>query len=239
MSVVTVPMLCVLSLLAVVSLQLPLTAATSDSSSSVVPPPPPPHCWGKRCPRPLCANPVTPPGQCCPSCENSNCKFKGCVNFRPGGGVRWAETPCIVCQCDVARNQKFCFIIDCFFPTREQCFGRPVITRPNECCPTCDFGVPPRRCGLVPQVFGRQNITVSSQPGFGRRNCTEQVVRKGCDKIGFRAGKRRFRCQPIKGKRLVRFDQSCPLCVGTYRDNVRCRAVRDDDLIVGCDLIVK
>lgn len=199
--------------------------------------------WGRvdcstvRCARPLCANPVTPKGQCCGSCENSNCKFKGCVNFLPGGGVQWAENPCFVCQCDVENNRQFCFIIDCFFPSKEDCFGRPVITRPNECCPTCDFGTPSKRCGLVPQLFGRENITVSSSASG--KDCTEQVVRKGCDKTGFRAGSKRFRCQPVKGKRLIRFDKNCPLCFGHYRDNVRCKAVRDDNLIVGCDLIVK
>jgi hypothetical protein len=194
-------------------------------------------CSTVLCARPLCANPVTPEGECCPSCENSNCKFKGCVNFLPGGGVQWAENPCFVCQCDVKSNQQFCFIIDCFFPTKEQCFGRPVITRPNECCPTCDFGIPKRRCGLVPQLFGRENITVSSSTT--NRNCTEEVVKRGCDKIGFRAGKKRFRCQPVKGKRRVEFDDNCPLCDARYTDNVRCKRVRDDDLIVGCDFIVK
>ncbi len=194
-------------------------------------------CSAVQCPGPLCANPVVPKGECCGTCENSNCKFKGCVNFLPdGGGVRWAETPCFVCQCDVERNQQFCFIIDCLFPTKEQCFGRPVITRPNECCPTCDFGIPSRRCGLVPQLFGQKNITVSASDTT--RSCTEEVVTRGCDKFGFRVGKKRFRCQEVKGKRLVRFDKNCPLCVGTYTDSVRCKAVRDDDLIVGCDLIV-
>lgn len=90
---------------------------------------------------------------------------------------------------------------------------------------------------MVPQLFGRENITVSSSASG--KDCTEQVVRKGCDKIGFRAGSKRFRCQPVKGKRLIRFDKNCPLCFGHYRDNVRCKAVRDDNLIVGCDLIVK
>lgn len=193
-------------------------------------------CSAVLCPRPLCANPETPPGECCPVCDNSNCKFKGCVNFLPGGGVQWAETPCIICQCDIKNNQPICAIIDCFFLTKELCFGRPVITRPNECCPTCDFGTPDIGCSLVPQVFGRENITVTSSPSD--RSCTEQVVKKGCDKFGFRFRNKRFRCEPKQGKRLVRFDKNCPLCLGTYTDNVRCKAVRDDNLIVGCDLVV-
>lgn len=77
-----------------------------------------------------------------------------------------------------------------------------------------------------------------SSTAFGK-NCTEEIVKKGCDKVGFRAGNRRFRCQPVQGKRRVRFDEDCPLHTGTFKDNVRCRAVRDDNFIVGCDFVVK
>ena len=193
-------------------------------------------CRAVLCPRPLCANPVTPPGECCPSCENSNCKFKGCVNFLPDGVVQWAETPCIFCQCDKDNNQQFCSIIDCFRLTKEDCFGFPVVTRPNECCPSCDFGVPETTCRVVPQVFGAQNITVTSRPGFNI--CTKQIQRRGCDKFGFRKGNKKFRCEPKEGKRLVRFGKTCPLCVGAYRDVVRCTPVKDNSIVVGCDLIV-
>ena len=111
-----------------------------------------------------------------------------------------------------------------------------MITRPNECCPSCDFGTPPRRCKLVPQVFGRENITVTADSSG--RNCTEQIVRKTCDKIGFRSRGEKFRCDPVKGKRSVRFDKNCPLSHGSFKDNVKCKRVRDNNLIVGCDLVV-
>lgn len=214
-------LLCLLSLAA-----LPLIQASGKKVD----------CSAVLCPHPLCANPVTPKGQCCPSCENSNCKFKGCVNFLPDGGVQWAENPCFVCRCDIENNFPRCFIIDCFFPSKKDCFGRPVIRRPNECCPTCDFGTPKLGCSLVPRIFGRENITVSSSATT--RKCTKQVIKRGCDKIGFQLGKKTFRCQPVQGKRLVRFDKFCPLCLGAYTDNVRCKAVRDDKLILGCDLVV-
>ena len=160
------------------------------------------------------------------------CVAYECVNFLPHGRVRWAANP--VCQCDIERNQPFCFIIDCFAPTKEQCFGRSVVTRPNECCTSCNFRIPNNRCGLVPQLFGQRNITVGASNTA--KECSEEVVSRGCDKIGFRSGNKRFRCQAVKGKRLVRFDENCPLCRGIYTDNVRCKAVRDDDLLVGCDL---
>ena len=193
-------------------------------------------CSAVLCPRPLCANPETPPGECCPVCDNSNCLFKGCVNFLKDGRAQWFETPCIGCECDNENNQKFCFIIDCFRLTEEDCFGNPVVTRPNDCCPSCDFGTPEKGCSLVPQAFGRENITVSTSRGV--RTCTEEITKKGCDKFGFRSGGKKFKCEAKKGRRLVRFDKNCPLSIGAYDDNVRCKAVRDDNIVVGCDLVV-
>lgn len=86
------------------------------------------------------------------------------------------------------------------------------------------------------QVLGKENITVTS--GYSPRSCTKQVVKRGCDKYGFRLGNKRFRCDAVSGKKVVRFEEHCPLSVGVYQDNVRCRAVRDDTLIVGCDFVV-
>ncbi len=62
--------------------------------------PRPVDCSIVLCARPLCANPATPPGQCCPSCEDSNCKFEGCVNFDEEFGPRWQPNPCKICQCN-------------------------------------------------------------------------------------------------------------------------------------------
>ena len=189
------------------------------------------------CPRALCANPVIPPGECCPSCENSGCKFEGCVNFLGDGTIQWQPSPCFICQCDFERNETVCAILDCFFPpTREDCFGYPVVTRPGDCCPSCDFGIPDKRCKVVPQIrsLGSRNITVND----GDRTCTKQVVKRRCDKEGFRAFGRRFACKPLMGKRSVRFDKNCPLCSGQFDDVIRCRVARDDNLLVGCDFTV-
>ena len=192
-------------------------------------------CSRVRCRRPLCANPVTPPGECCPSCENSGCKFEGCVNFRSNGEPLWQPSPCFQCSC--SDNETICAIIDCFALSKEDCFGRPVITRPWECCPSCDFGTPDDRCSAVPipkSFGGLSNITVSN----GFRSCSREVILHTCTPRAFRSRGKKFRCEPRESKRPVKFEKGCPLCVGFYQDVVRCKAVRDDDEIVGCDLFV-
>lgn len=69
------------------------------------------HCHYVRCPRPLCANPETPPGQCCPSCRDSGCRFEGCVQFLPGKPVQWKPSGCITCTC--ANNETLCAGVGC------------------------------------------------------------------------------------------------------------------------------
>ena len=194
-----------------------------------------PDCSRVRCRRrPLCADPVIPPGQCCPSCENSSCRFEGCVNFLSNGQPQWQPDPCLFCSC--SNNRTICAAIGCRFLKEEDCFGFPVVTKPGECCPSCNFSIPARKCAAVPQVFSQRNITVTEE---GRSNsCSRQIVKRTCDKIGFRAFGRKFRCVPLQGKRGVRFGRTCPLCFGFFRDVVICRAVRDNSIVVGCDLVV-
>ena len=190
------------------------------------------------CARPLCANPVTPPGECCPSCKDSNCNFTGCVNFNDKFGPQWQPNPCKFCQCDKERNEPICAVSRCSIPpTREDCFGFPVVTKPWECCSSCDFGKPETGCFVVPQVFSKRNITVSQS--IGRNQCSAEVNDHTCDKFGFRFRGKKFRCDPVQGRRLVRFGKTCPLAWGVRKDTVRCRAVRDNSINVGCDLIVK
>ena len=196
-----------------------------------------PDCSAVTCPRPLCANPKHKPGDCCLTCEDSKCKFEGCVNFLTDGQVQWAPNPCSICRCNEAQNQKFCGVFDCFFPTEEDCFGYPVVTKPNECCPKCDFGVPDGTCAVVPRIYGEQDILVSAKPGSS--SCSKTIIKRTCDKIGFRFEGKKYRCDEVEGRKAVRFDQNCPLSLGVYNDVISCRAVQDDDLVVGCDLVVE
>lgn len=195
---------------------------------------PQPQCRQVRCRRPLCANPVTPPGECCPSCENSGCKFEGCVNFRSDGRAQWQPDPCSFCFC--SNNRTVCAVVACRFLTEDDCFGFPVTTKPDQCCPFCDFGIPEDKCAVVPLPFSQRNITVTDSRSSA--SCSKEVVEHECDKQGFRANGLKFRCVPREGKRLLRFKNTCPLCGGLYTDVVICRARRDDDITVGCDLVV-
>ena len=197
-----------------------------------------PDCSRVLCARPLCANPQTPRGQCCPSCAASGCPLKGCVNILGNGEVRWQPNPCTTCQC--LNNQPLCAAIACRPLTRSDCFGKPVVTPPWQCCPSCDFGVPRTKCRAVPEPFSQRNITVTAdgRSGSGPKSCYRSVRSHSCDKEGFRARGKTFRCTARVGKRPVRFGKTCPLYVGVYRDVVRCKPVRDDNIIVGCDFIV-
>ena len=86
---------------------------------------------------------------------------------------------------------------------------------------------------MVPSA--KKNITVSS----GFQKCSETVIEHKCDKLGFRKRNKKFRCQPKEIKKAVDFDDDkCPLCAGLYTDVVKCKAVPDNDINVGCDLVV-
>ena len=194
-------------------------------------------CSAVLCARPLCANPVTPPGDCCPSCEDSNCKFEGCVNFLEGG-PQWSPNPCQFCQCDIKNNQQFCAVIACRFLTKEDCFGYPVVQDPDRCCPSCDFGKPDIGCHVVPQLFSKRNITVTQSVGF-KRSCTTEIIKHTCDKVGFRYRGKKFGCRPLTRRQIVRFDKNCPLSLGLTKDVTRCKSVQDNTVSVGCDLVIK
>ena len=196
-----------------------------------------------QCPRPLCANPTLRPGECCPTCEDSNCKFEGCVNFNVSvdGQTRWAPDPCRICRCDIERNQPICAVIDCGpTPTQAECLGYPVVTKPNRCCAECDFGVPDDECHLVPRVSlgGTRTQEIQITATQGRQSCDGLITPNTCDKSAFRSGDKRFRCDPVEGDSMIIFDQTCPISKATYNDVISCKTVEDSTLFVGCDLVV-
>ena len=208
---------------------------------------PPDDCALASCPRPLCANPVIPEGECCPSCENSLCQFKGCVQFlgQPGSKtVQWKPDGCSTCTC--ADNRTLCYALGCppVYPSStDLCFGRPHITSPTECCDVCDFGVPENECDVVPNWSTTYQLG-REETGSG---CDVTLTFHFCDKRGFMDDQgRRFRCKPVFRQRSVKLGDdsdsvtgSCsPLTGLAYKDVVRCVPERDDDLDVGCDIYV-
>ena len=192
-------------------------------------PPPPPNCKKVRCERPLCANPVTPPGECCPSCENSGCVFEGCVQFpkKPWQEVQWKPEPCKTCVC--VNNEPVCGLVAC--PGPEPCFGYPLVKKPWECCTSCDFGIPDNKCGVVPS----RKHPFETSPA-----CSSHVLLHKCDKANFRRNSgKTFRCKPVfKHRRSHLPPCAAPLRKVVYNDVVQCKAVRDDNIRVGCDLIL-
>lgn len=204
--------------------------------------PPPKRCSNVNCPTPLCADPITPPGKCCPTCALSKCKFEGCVQFHPNSPfapVRWLPEPCEICHCQ--GGKKLCGAIGCSgFIGPDPCFGRPLTPvgpTPSVCCPRCDFGVPETACRAVP--FKRKPFSIQ----HGGSTCSGEVTQHKCDKIGYRKNGKMFRCEAVERNRYVSVSgNGCdPFSVIAHRDVRYCRAVEDDDLFgaEGCDLIVR
>ena len=208
---------------------------------------PPDDCQSVKCPRPLCANPVTPEGECCPSCEHSECKFEGCVQFlgKPGSKtVQWKPDGCITCIC--TDNTSLCYGFGCppvYPPVTDPCLGRPQITSPTECCIACDFGIPEKECAVVPDRSLTYELGMEE---FGSM-CSVALTFHRCDKRGFIGnGGRRFECRPVVRRRSVKLSRDSDSVSGscgaveelTYSDVVRCLPVRNDDIDIGCDILV-
>lgn len=197
--------------------------------------PRPPNCKKVVCSRALCADPVTPPGKCCPSCAGSKCKFEGCVQLRPT--LRWLPEPCKICFC--RDGKTLCGAIGCpGFPGPDPCFGRPftkVGSTPSVCCPRCDFGVPETSCRAVP--YRRMPYTLKQ----GGKTCSRRVTLHRCDKQGYRKDGKIFRCQAVRLNRYVSIGGCDPFTRIAYRDTRYCRAVQDDSFssAEGCDFIVR
>ena len=209
---------------------------------------PPDNCALASCPRPLCANPVTPEGECCPSCEYSLCKFKGCVQFLGRSGsktVQWKPDGCSTCTC--ADDQAICYALGCppVYPSSlDLCVNQPTITSPTECCASCDYGVPEDECAVVPDY----SLTYWLGMEEYESGCSVAVTFHRCDKRGYMDDNRqRFQCNPVVRQHSVTLNDNSDSVTGscgaltelTYNDVVRCVPVRNDNLDVGCDIYVE
>ncbi len=195
-------------------------------------------CVGVKCPRPLCADPITPRGQCCPTCAHSRCKFEGCVQLKPR--LTWYPNPCSPSICREGRTIRG--IVDCFPQTNiqpEDCFGFPVSPMqptPTRCCPRCEFGVPENACRAVPSEEESFIIKHSTS------TCRGSLTVHECDKIGYREDGKIFRCDPVLGSRSIpTTGRGCdPFKRVTYEDTISCKPVEDDTVNAdGCDLVVR
>ena len=200
----------------------------------------PPISCALACPRPLCANPVLVEGECCPSCENSQCKFEGCVQFlgEPGSKtVQWKPDGCSTCVC--ADNQTLCGAAGCH-PAVDPCFGQPLVASPTDCCGTCDYGIPEDECAVIPVYSTTYHLGVEQRQS--NSDCSVMVTFHGCDKRGYldRNGQR-YQCNPVMGQLSKKLSgRTCgALTEFAYEDVVKCEATRNDNLDVGCDIFVE
>ena len=128
-------------------------------------------CNLDECPVPLCADPVRPDGGCCDTCDNSTCRFRGCVHFG-AFGPQWYPDPCTLCGC--FDGEEVCSEIFCDIP---ECFGFPLKTDPDACCPRCDYGIADDDCAPIPVA----NVSLYAALGDGAQ-CRYDVTRHECDK---------------------------------------------------------
>ena len=137
-----------------------------------------------ECPPVNCADPTY--RENCPSCEHSNCTLEGCVQHTWHGTI-WRPDPCTVCQC--IAGQKSCYEVVCHEP---ECFGYPNTTKPNHCCPECDWGIANNECGPIPVAWKSLYVALGDN-----HHCQKDVLVHECDKrIVWKDGKY-YRCKPI------------------------------------------
>ncbi|XP_072037590.1 kielin/chordin-like protein [Amphiura filiformis] len=89
-------------------------------------------CDWPRCPGD--AQPVTKPGDCCPSCPEeliTTCAAED--GTTKSNGERWSEGPCSDCTC--SEGIKECLLFPC--SVQECPKGATPVTLPGECCPSC------------------------------------------------------------------------------------------------------
>ena len=176
-------------------------------------------CNPDECPTPACANPKTVKDECCPSCEASSCKFKGCVNYGPFG-AQWRPDSCTICRC--AAGQKVCSNIECEKP---QCFGFPTKVNPDSCCPVCDWGISDEDCRPIP--VGKKSLYVAMGDD---QQCQTDVLMHACDKSLIRKNGRLYRCKPRTRNHVAQMNKCRGVRKVVYLDVKECVLEEENDI---------
>ena len=184
---------------------------------------PPTPCNRADC-QPKCADSVYSPDTCCPSCENSTCRFRGCVHYG-AFGPQWRPDPCTICSC--YNRQEFCTEILCDKP---ECFGYPQKTKDGSCCPVCDFGIAEDECAPIP--VRKQAMYVA----MGDDSCHSEVEMHECDKQYVYKGGHMLKCVPKNGNISHKFDNECSVRRVVYRDVRRCEMEEPEPREIPADL---
>lgn len=185
-------------------------------------------CRTVRCARPLCVNPTYKPGACCPSCDDDICKYSGCVSNPGSNDTTWKPDQCTTCRCssDGQSRSVGCVGTPCSY---FNCSGRPLRTVPGNCCPTCDYGVSDKKCGVVP--LEERDMSVQR----GNRVINTTITIHQCDKPFIKRGNKIISCVPKFGRRKKKLPRDQRPHI-RYRDVVKCKPVRWSTT---CDLFVE
>ena len=176
-----------------------------------------------RCPPgpPRCANPTTNPLTGCPSCEHSNCKFRGCVRYG-AFGPSWRPDDCTTCFCDHTHQER-CSVSSCAQPN---CGGYPVVHKPGQCCPECDFNINRDACGVVPAGVKTMSLALGGK-------CREEVQLHACDKTDpffVEEDGQWYECRPTRSLVQMKLSQTClretSVSHMTYADVTACQRRR-------------
>uniref|UniRef100_A0A8C5FF70 Cysteine-rich motor neuron 1 protein n=1 Tax=Gadus morhua TaxID=8049 RepID=A0A8C5FF70_GADMO len=113
------------------------------------------NCYHAQCGKLRCTRQYTPPGECCPVCEDPifpALSAAGCyVNGRiVGHGEHWREDDCTFCQC--VAGERRCVAAAC----AHNCLS-PVKV-PGECCPVCEE---PSYITMAPPTCPEENCLLS------------------------------------------------------------------------------
>ena len=182
-------------------------------------------CNRDECPPSLCADPVRADGQCCETCENSSCNYRGCVYFGPFG-PQWYPDPCMLCSC--RSGEEVCAAIDCPVP---ECFGFPLVTDPNACCPRCDWGIGDDECAPVPA----RNVSLYATLGDGAQ-CQYEVTVHDCDKPFLSKNGEIFECIGKKRAKRILTEDCVDIRKVILEDTTKCIVRRPRAPIADLDL---
>lgn len=171
-----------------------------------------PLCNPDDCPPTYCSDPQPAvEGECCQTCKNSSCVWKGCVHFG-AFGPQWYPDPCTLCGC--YNGEKVCSEILCDEP---KCFGFPLKTDPDACCPRCDWGIAADECAPIPVA----NVSLYTTLGDDVQ-CHDEVTRHECDKSLLQKDGRIFECRPKRRGKPVLMSHCRDVRKVIYEDVTSC-----------------
>eukprot|EP00058_Branchiostoma_floridae_P014451 XP_002599939.1 hypothetical protein BRAFLDRAFT_74063 [Branchiostoma floridae] len=149
-------------------------------------------CNTVRCAATPCANPIVPPGECCPVC--GECTYDG-QTYPSGETFVAPRNPCLRCTC--RRGELDCDRLD--LECRPQCTSPGRL--PDVCCPVCDICEYERR--------NYRNGARFRPPGADV--CTECSCLNGNVRCSV------IECQPVNcANPTTKPDECCPACQACF-----------------------